>query len=256
MSRKNSSLAPLVGITPGLCALPADRAKTKRESTLVLQERYCAAIEKAGGVPLILSLAASRSAIQALISRLDGLVVSGGDFDIHPRYYREKPLRALGEIQPRRTEFELAMIRVALKRDRPILGICGGAQAINVALGGSLYQDIATQLPKAVEHQQAAKKATGGHAIRVQPGTLLHRIVKRENLEVNTTHHQAIKRLGKGLMINATAEDGLIEGIESMGHSFVLGVQWHPEAMHRKFAAQQNILRSFIAYCRQLNRSI
>jgi putative glutamine amidotransferase len=190
------------------------------------------------------------------MSRLDGLVVSGGNFDIHPSYYREKPLRALGEIQPRRTEFELAMIRVALERDCPVLGICGGAQAINVALGGSLYQDIASQLPNAVEHQQAAKKATGGHVIRIQPGTLLHRILRRENLQVNTTHHQAIKRLGRGLVINATAEDGLVEGIESLGHSFVLGVQWHPEAMHRKFAAQQRIFRSFIASSRQLHRGI
>jgi len=254
MIQKERNSTPLIGITPGLCALASNRSKTKREPTLLLEERYCAAIEKAGGVPLVLSLAASRSAIRRLMSRLDGLVVSGGNFDIHPSYYREKPLRALGEIQPRRTEFELAMIGVALERDCPVLGICGGAQAINVALGGSLYQDIATQLPNALEHQQAAKKASGGHAIRIQPGTLLHRIVRREYLEVNTTHHQSIKRLGKGLVINAMAEDGLIEGVESLGHSFVLGVQWHPEAMHRKLVAQQSIFRSFVASCRQLRR--
>ena len=203
---------------------------------------------------MVLPVATSRVTISALLRRLDGLVVSGGNFDIHPSYYGEKPTRALGQIQPRRTRFELEMIRAALKRDMPILGICGGAQAINVALGGSLYQDIESQLPKAAQHQQADKKTTGGHSIRIYPGTLLHRIVRRRHLEVNTTHHQAVKRLGKGLVISATAEDGLIEAIESPGHSFVLGVQWHPEAMHRKFAAQQRIFRLFIASCRLQHR--
>jgi len=254
MSRKNRISAPLIGITPGLSALPLNRPQTKRESSVILQERYCAAIANAGGVPVILSVTYWRSAIHGLLDRLDGLLVSGGNFDIHPGYYGEKPLRALGEIQPRRTSFELAIIRLALEKDWPVLGICGGAQAINVALGGSLYQDIATQLPNAGNHQQASKKTTGGHSIRIRCGTLLHRILRRENLEVNTTHHQAIKRLGKGLVINATAEDGLIEGIESPGHSFVLGVQWHPEAMLRKLAAQQRIVRSFIVSCGQLHR--
>lgn len=254
MSRKDRKPFPLIGITPGLWNHPSNPRQTRQESTILLEERYCTAIVNAGGVPVILSVPYWRSAIHSLMHRLDGLLVSGGNFDIHPRYYGERPLRALGEVQPRRTRFELAIIRLALENDWPILGICGGLQAINVALGGTLYQDIATQLPNAVEHQQAAKKATGGHAIRIQPGTLLNRIFRRKNLEVNTTHHQAIKRLGTGLLINATAEDGLIEGVESPRHSFVLGVQWHPEAMHRKLVAQQSIFRFFVASCRQLRR--
>jgi putative glutamine amidotransferase len=253
MSRHGRNLPPLIGVTPGLCAATANGTQTKQERTLLLQERYCTAIENNGGIPVIPSVTASRLKIQRLLRRLDGLVVSGGNFDIHPSYYGEKPLKALGIIQSRRTRFELALIRFALERDLPILGICGGAQAINVALGGSLYQDIATQLPHAGEHQQGGKKTTGGHSIRIQQGTLLHRIIGRETLEVNTTHHQAIKRLGKGLVISARAQDGLIEGVESPCHAFVLGVQWHPEAMQRKFTVQQRIFWSFIALCRQLH---
>ena len=140
MSRHERNLPPLIGITPGLCAAPSNGAQTKQEHALLLQERYCTAIENNGGVPAILSVPASGSKIHRLLRRLDGLVVSGGNFDIHPSYYGEKPLEALGMIQPRRTRFELALIRFALERDLPILGICGGAQAINVALGGSLIR--------------------------------------------------------------------------------------------------------------------
>jgi putative glutamine amidotransferase len=136
----------------------------------------------------------------------------------------------------------------------PLLGICGGAQTINVALGGSLYQDIASQLPNASKHQQGKKKETGGHRIQIEPSTRLRRIVRERILEVNTTHHQAVKQLGKGLVINATAEDGLIEGIESPNHSFVLGVQWHPEVLAFRYAHQRRIFSFFVSICRRKHR--
>lgn len=254
MSRPDRSRAPLIGITPELSGIHSNGARMKQERTLRLQQRYCTAIEDAGGVPAVLSLAASRSKIARLLPWLDGLVVSGGNFDIHPSYYGERPLKALGVVEPQRTKFELELLRLALNRDLPILGICGGAQAINVALGGSLYQDIATQLPNASEHQQSANKETGGHSVRIHRNTLLHRIVKRDTLKVNTTHHQVVKRLGEGLIVSATAEDGLIEGIESPNHSFVLGVQWHPEALVRKFAVQRRIFSCFIELCKHTHR--
>lgn len=143
---------------------------------------------------------------------------------------------------------------MALQRDLPVLGICGGAQAINVALGGSLYQDIATQIQDAAEHQQSSKKETGGHQIQIQPGTQLQKIVKQQTLEVNTTHHQAVNRLGKGLVVNAIAEDGLIEGIESSRHSFILGLQWHPEVLAAKNLYQRRIFSFFIDVCKRLRR--
>jgi putative glutamine amidotransferase len=130
-----------------------------------------------------------------------------------------------------------------------VLGLCGGEQAINVALGGTLYQDIPTQLPDASNHQQSKKKARGGHWIRIHEGTRLREILRLATVEVNTTHHQAVKQPGKHLIVNATAEDGLIEGIESADHSFVMGLQWHPEVLARRFAHQRRIFAAFVRAC-------
>jgi putative glutamine amidotransferase len=180
---------------------------------------------------------------------VDGLLISGGDFDIHPSFYGEKPIAGLGTIKQERTEFELDLIAAALKRDLPVLGLCGGEQAINVVLGGTLYQDIPTQLPQAANHQQGPRKETGGHQILVHQRTRLREILRRRSVEVNTTHHQAVKQTGKGLIVNATAEDGLIEGIESERHSFVLGLQWHPEVLAARYEHQRRIFNSFIRAC-------
>jgi putative glutamine amidotransferase len=123
-----------------------------------------------------------------------------------------------------------------------------------VALGGSLYQDIATQLPDAAKHEQGTKRDKGGHPILIHSGTHLHRIVQKRTLEVNTTHHQAVRAVGKGLVVNATANDGLIEGLESSNHRFVLGVQWHPEILARKDSAQRRIFSAFISAAKRSHR--
>jgi len=197
---------PLIGITADLANAQSHANHANAEPTLFLPQRYVSAVDRAGGSPLVLPPISSTSAIRKYLDMLDGVILSGGDFDIHPRYYGERAGNSLGNIIPERTEFELALAEMALRRDMPMLGICGGAQAINVALGGSLIQDIKTQVHSAVEHQQSAKKYTGGHPVEVTVGSLLHRIVGRCSLEVNTTHHQAIKNPGKGLVVNAIVE--------------------------------------------------
>ena len=243
---------PVIGITADLAATPkGHHTGRKHENTFFLPQRYCRAVENAGGTAVILPTTASSPAIRQYLEKLDGLLLSGGNFDIHPSYYGEKPLKALGEIKKERTEFELELTSRALSQDRPLLGICGGAQAINVALGGSLYQDIATQIPYAEEHQQSPKKEIGGHRVNILSGTRLRRIVKRDAVVVNTTHHQAVKKVGSGLVVNATAEDGLIEGVESSRHSFVLGIQWHPEVLSRLRPDQQRIFAAFVACCKR-----
>jgi len=178
------------------------------------------------------------------------LIISGGGFDIHPSYYGERPIRQLGAIKAQRTEFELDIAAAALKQDLPILGICGGEQALNVVLGGSLYQDISAQVADASEHQQSDKKCFGGHRVQIPDGTCLRAIVKQASLEVNTTHHQAVKQLGKGLIVDAIADDGVIEGIESTRHAFVIGVQWHPEVLAPRRQGHRRIFDALIAACR------
>lgn len=249
IQRPSRNKAPLIGITPDIGRGPPGNSGNQTEPLLILQERYARAIQEAGAVPLVLPVSGSRTLLRQMADRLDGILISGGNFDIHPRRYGEEPMETLGQIKEERTRFELELISLALERDLPVLGVCGGAQAINVALGGSLYQDIADQIPNAGEHQQGAFKDKGGHKIKVLDGTKLKQIVGRKDLEVNTTHHQAVKKLGRGLIVNATAEDGVIEGIESRKHSFVLGVQWHPECLAARDPLQRKILASFVSAC-------
>ena len=251
MTRRAPRRHPLIGITADFTC---DGSKSGREAILSLPHRYCLAVQEAGGIPVVLPVNSSSPKLRETLAHLDGLLISGGDFDIHPRYYGEPPIEALGTIKEERTQFELELVSLALKRDLPLLGICGGAQAINVALGGTLYQDIPTQLPHAGQHQKSEEKAHGGHPIRIHPGTRLQRILGKHRVEVNTTHHQAVKTLGTGLIINAISEeDELIEGIESEKYSFVLGTQWHPEVLSEKDPSQRRIYSSFIAACKKSN---
>ncbi|MGZ9130471.1 MAG: gamma-glutamyl-gamma-aminobutyrate hydrolase family protein [Candidatus Binatia bacterium] len=236
--------APLIGITSDLAG--AEWGGTA-EPLYFLAQRYVKAIVNAGAIALILPPAPSSIALRRLLGRLDGLVLSGGNFDIHPSYYGEKPLAGLGTIKAERSNFELDLTAAALKQDLPLLGICGGAQAINVALGGSLYQDIGAQVADAKEHQQSRKSVKRGHRISIQPRTLLRKIVGRSHAEVNTTHHQAVKTLGRGLIVNAVASDGVVEGIESTRHAFVIGVQWHPEVLAPRQRHQRRIFVALVA---------
>lgn len=248
--------APLIGITADQTSVAANGSNPGQEPVLVLPQRYCHAIQEAGGIPLILPPVASQSGLRRILQRVDGVLISGGNFDIHPSHYGEKPTRALGLIKKDRTEFELELVRLACHRNLPLLGICGGAQAINVALGGSLYQDIVTQLPHAVRHEQGTKKNKAAHRIIIHFGTQLRQIVQQQALKVNTTHHQAVRNLGKGLVVNATAQDGLIEGLESTRHSFVLGVQWHPETLACKDPRQRRIFFSFVSASERFRHGI
>jgi putative glutamine amidotransferase len=256
MSQARPSRPPLIAITADFSGPEQAGLKTDQEPTFSLASRYCDAIQNAGGLPIIIPHSQSRTQIRHIMQRVDGLLISGGGFDIDPSYYGEQPITQLGKIKAQRTFTEMESIALGLQRDLPMLGICGGAQAINVALGGSLYQDIATQLPKAREHQQRARNHSDGHAVELLPGTLLQKIFNRGTMKVNTTHHQAIRDPGKGLVINATASDGIVEGIESTKHSFVLGVQWHPEVLAQRSPAHRKIFSSFIAICKRLQRGI
>lgn len=234
-------MKPVIGITSDF-EVDQDRG----QPCYFVWGSYIAAIEEAGGVPLILPYIEDPAGTGLLLGRIHGLMLTGGAFDIDPCHYGEEWTVQKGTVKENRTRFELEITRQAMKSGLPVLGICGGEQNINVALNGSLYQDIRTQRQGALDHEQKKPKAEASHQVRIVPGTLLHRIVGQEIIEVNSTHHQAVKGLGQGLKANALAEDGVIEGVESEGSAFVLGVQWHPEHLFVHDPACRRIFEAFI----------
>jgi putative glutamine amidotransferase len=193
-----------------------------------LRANYFSSVVEAGGLPLALPHDSALAGIY--LDHIDALIVTGGDFDVDPASYGDNARHPKVTLKPARTGFETAVTMGALERDMPVLGICGGQQLLNVVLGGTLIQHIPDDNNGGgLEHEQSNPRDQAGHAVRVEPGTLLHEITGAETLEVNSAHHQAAKDLGEGVVVNAAAEDGIIEGIESARYRFCLGVQWHPE---------------------------
>ncbi|HUC61517.1 MAG TPA: gamma-glutamyl-gamma-aminobutyrate hydrolase family protein [Alphaproteobacteria bacterium] len=192
-----------------------------------LRQNYAETVARHGGLPILLPHEPSR--VEDYLDRLDGLVVTGGAFDVDPALFGAAARHPSVTTKDARTRFELAILKRALKRDLPVLGICGGQQLLNVALGGTLIQHIPDEVEGALAHEQPNPRTEPGHVVHVEPGTLLRKITRRDTLAVNSAHHQAAKKVGKGVVVNARAEDGVIEGIEHPGYRFCLGVQWHPE---------------------------
>ena len=192
-----------------------------------LRANYFSSVIEAGGLPVALPHDSALAGIY--LDQIDALIVTGGDFDVNPAQYGEISRHEKVTLKPARTDFETTVTEGALKRDMPVLGICGGQQLLNVILGGTLIQHIPDENGGALEHEQSNPRDEAGHAVRVERGTLLHEITGADILEVNSAHHQAAKDLGEGVAVNAIAEDGIIEGIESARYRFCLGVQWHPE---------------------------
>jgi putative glutamine amidotransferase len=208
-----------------------------------LRENYCDAVARAGGLPILLPHEPEHAA--AYLDRIDGLVVTGGAFDVDPALFGAASRHASVTTKDRRTAFELAITRGAAERDMAVLGICGGQQLLNVALGGTLIQHIPDEVTGALAHEQPNPRTEPGHTVRVAKGTLLHRITGAEELPVNSAHHQAVKEVAPGMVIDATAEDGVIEGIEDPRRRFCLGVQWHPE-----YAISPGDMAIFVAFIR------
>ncbi len=192
-----------------------------------LRTNYAAAVAEAGGVPVALPHHAELAA--DMLDAIDALVVTGGAFDVDPALYGAADAHPTVSLKAGRTQAERALLEGALARDMPVLGICGGEQLLAVALGGTLIQHIPDSVADPLAHEQPNPRDQAGHAVRVLPGTLLHRIVGRDTMEVNSSHHQAVLQAGPRGVVNALAADGVIEGVEDPGRRFCLGVQWHPE---------------------------
>jgi putative glutamine amidotransferase len=207
-----------------------------------IRENYCSAVRHAGGLPVLLPH--EPDVAELYLDCIDALIVTGGGFDVDPVLFGATSRHPTVTTKDRRTAFELTATRGALAREMPVLGICGGQQLLNVALGGSLIQHIPDEIPNALAHRQPNPRNEPGHAVRIVAGTLLHRITGTERLPVNSAHHQAVKDAGPGVVIDAVAEDGVVEGIEDPRRRFCLGVQWHPEFEIND--ADRRIFRAFI----------
>jgi putative glutamine amidotransferase len=192
-----------------------------------IRQNYADAIAAAGGLPIALPHDASLAA--DYLDRLDALVVTGGAFDVDPALYGEADRHATVTLKEGRTAAELALTNGALARNMPVLGICGGEQLLAVALGGTLIQHIPDAIDNALEHEQANPRHQPGHPVVIRSGTLLHRIVGAAEMQVNSSHHQAVRDPGPFAVVNAVAPDQVIEGVEDARYRFCLGVQWHPE---------------------------
>lgn len=212
---------PLIGLT--LDAEPA--GGWSKYPWYALRQNYFAAVAAAGGLPVALPHAPELA--QDYLDRLDGLIVTGGAFDIDPALYGDAARHDSVTTKDARTAAELALLEGAMARDLPVLGICGGQQLLAVALGGTLIQHIPEANPAALAHEQSMPHGEPGHEVMITPGTKLFEIIGPK-VSVNTSHHQAVRTAGHSV-INAVAPDGVIEGVEDPGRRFCIGVQWHPE---------------------------
>ncbi len=192
-----------------------------------LRANYAEAVAEAGGLPLALPHLPELAT--QMLDRIDALIVTGGAFDVDPALYGARETHGSVTLKQGRTQAEAALLRGALDRNLPVLGICGGQQLLAVLLGGTLIQHIPDAVPGALPHEQPNPRHEPGHSVAIAPGSLLHRIAGSDTMQVNSSHHQAVADPGPSARANATAPDGIIEGIESPAHRFVLGVQWHPE---------------------------
>lgn len=236
------SNAPLIGITLD----SEEPGGYSKMPWYALRQNYCEAVAKAGGAPI--ALPHEPDLVPAYLEAIQGLVVTGGAFDVDPALFGDSARHATVKLKTKRTQFELAIAQGALKLGMPVLGICGGQQLLNVALGGTLIQHIPDEVAGALAHEQPNPRTEPGHDVAVTPGTHLAAICKSASIPVNSAHHQAVKKLGQGLVVNAMAADGVIEGFEYPGKRFVIGVQWHPE--YEISQADANLFTAFIEACR------
>ena len=237
-------MKPVIGITTDL----------ETNDRRVLNNTYVNAVIRAGGLPIILPVGIEKDA-KRFAGMLDGLLLTGGE-DIDPMIFEEEPHANLGKVDPMRDTVELNLTKEFLALNKPILGLCRGLQMINVALGGNMYQDIYGQKTQKtgilLQHAQKAPTSHPSHFVQVEKGSLLESIAKMSEIKVNSFHHQAVKKVPKPLQVSGVASDGIIEAIESTAHAFVLGVQWHPEALaQNKDAVSLRLFDAFVEKCKE-----
>ena len=237
-------MRPVIGVTLGDGDEPGIHA---------VRQDYVRSVEQSGAVPVVLP-PVSPDDVPALLARLDGVLLSGG-VDVDPALYGQEPHPRLGRVNRRRDDFELALVREALRRDLPILAICRGHQLLNVATGGTLVQDIASSVQGHADHDGKGPRWRRSHRVDVTAPSRLREILGQDALSVNSIHHQAVDRVGDDLVVSARCpEDGVVEGLERPASRFVVAVQWHPESFWDRPDSFQRLFDAHAEACRSAAR--
>jgi putative glutamine amidotransferase len=251
-------MPPLIGITTqtlhSIDGIPAGLP-----ASVVMNQRYYGAVADAGGAPVLVPLLDDVAALRAVYDACDGLLIPGG-VDVDPACFGEPPHPRLGRIDPARDRVELALTRWAVEDGKPLLGLCRGLQVINVALGGTLYQDLAAQCPDAIRHDYFPNHGFArdhlAHDVALRSGSRMRKVIARDRLAVNSMHHQGIKSLAPALLAAAVAPDGLVEGVESRDDHFLIGVQWHPEVFEGDDPHTRALFIDFVTQAHRFNMSV
>ena len=225
---------PLIGISSNFYPAQPDRDFSRGRDVNYLQVDYHKYLEKAGGIPILIPVIHDKVVLEQAISRVDAIVFSGGA-DIAPEFYNEEVFDPEWPGEIPRTKFEIELLKSAINQHKPVFGICRGLQSINVALGGTLYQDLGKQC-NLDNHRVIEGKPVPHHNVTLDTGSWLHEVIGDTTIQVNSSHHQAVKTVASDLKVTAKSEDGVIEGLESNNANFVVAVQWHPERMEAEHA--------------------
>jgi putative glutamine amidotransferase len=244
-----SARQPLIGITTYKCEDGAPAQNT----LYALNPLYSQGVVAAGGAPLQIPHGVDTRSLRTIFDHVDGLLLSGGG-DVDPAFYHEPAGDEVRGVDGERDEIEIALVRWAVEKGKPIFAICRGIQVMNVALGGSLYQDVLSDMPGAIRH--AYSLGVGyprdflAHDVQLTPNSRIARLLGGDHFPVNSLHHQGIKELAPELTLVGTAPDGLVEAVDVKGHSFAVGVQWHPEVLAPKDAVMLGLFGGLVAAAR------
>ncbi|MCW8995780.1 MAG: gamma-glutamyl-gamma-aminobutyrate hydrolase family protein [Psychromonas sp.] len=235
-------MKPIIGITS------ATQWEKNREFSKA-SHYYADSVLLAGGLPVYLPIILDPELAEHYLCKLDGLLLSGGDEDVQPHHYGEGPLRGLNNVSPDRDLWEFALIKAAIRQNKPILGICRGCQILNVAFGGNLYQSLRLQYPGTGEHYPRKTEMHHlYHSVKIATDSLLYKLFG-EKLMVNSFHNMALKDIAPCFKVTARSSEGVIEGVESQEHPFVVGVQWHPEALTKHHPHFVELFKAHISAC-------
>lgn len=230
---------PIIGLT---CSIDTDKDHQYKDTN------YCEVISKAGGIPVLIPVFSDFSQdISQVMDQMDGIIITGGH-DVDPIHYGEEPIKTIGPIHPDRDDVEIQIVKECIDQKKPFFGICRGAQILNIALGGDLYQDIYTQIRgKELErHHQWENTSVSSHSIEIQSDSFLYDIFKQKIGWVNSSHHQAIRKVAPSLKPVAWSKDGIVEAVVHKTIPSIFAVQWHPEKMWREDSFAQQIFQYFV----------